>query len=112
RVANRHAATTRPRITELEAAVLVVGAAGNTLHVDLVVVVLTGTLEREPELQRVIVDDLGQVGVQRVDRTRGVGRIRAPRVFLESRDIDRRQLVRAVLTAVDVRVGDPILGPI
>ena len=100
------------RVAEIELAVLVVGAARDRVHVDLVEVVLTRPLDGDARLHRVpALHPRERVGPQ-VDRPLRRRRVRAAVDRRERVDVDRRDLVLDLLARVDVRVVHPRAAPL
>src|SRR6185312_4688993 len=96
-----------------EVAVLVAGAAGNGCDVDLILVVLTGILERESELKRVISPYLRQAVRCRIDRTGGMGRIRTARQAVKVGNCDGRDFPLNIFALrKDVRIIDSESGTV
>src|SRR4051794_4633915 len=89
----RSRSAARTSIVELEAAILIVGAARNAVHVDLIEVVLAGTLKLSTKFECMVVLDPGQVVRHGVDRARGAGGVRTAVDLPDVRDNDGRYLV-------------------
>ena len=81
----------RSTVGEQELAILVVGASGASLHVDLIIIVLARALKQAAELQGVAAIDPGEAVGNIVDRPGGVRRIRSAaelgeRAYVHGRD--------------------------
>ena len=93
--------------------VLVVGAARNAGHVDLVAVVFAGAFKLEAELELVLAPDFRERVGRRVNGAAGVRRIGTGAERVKRRQDDRRRLVRQILPLrQQVRIVDAVVGTV